>query len=479
MTPDQIARRYEELSGFELLDYAEAAVPLWQLNVEAVSVVRKGLQPIREFVLRSLVEGLSADDLVGFLGLEDSIVRGALADLASDKFIAYGDEVAITDLGRKALAEGVSTPAEEVLTILFDGITRKPVGSLGLDLAFTKEVEDGALAEIPATPPTQPTINDLSLPEIDQVLSDQPGRQDASRDLLRVKRIARYRRVFRRVVALVFRSRKGEIRTRFIVNGVPDENLEQRFAEHSGNIRKGLVKAFSDGYIKSNVRAHLGQDVARMVLDQEDYLVRQRAVSLAALKVAAVQRRIDAVDRGENSEDQRPAPSEIEAALAAETEARRSLTQSPARPAAVYEVSEFLRRALSEARSSISISTRGLAPHIVDRDFIGALEQLLKRGVQVNILLNEEANQWRSRGKDWAQAFDGLAKLSTRFPAALQVRDTKERRYYHLSWDNRVALVANRPMLSNHGRIRSFEQFAGFVMNEPESVAAYLTRVAR
>ena len=203
-------------------------------------------------MLRSLVEGLHADDLVGFLGLEESIIRGALADLESDKFIASGEEIAITEMGRKALTEGISTPAEEVLTILFDGITRKPIASLALDLAFPKEVDDGAIAEIPATPPAQPTIDDLSLPEIDQVLSDQPGRGDARRDILRVKRIARYKRVFRKAVVLVFRSRKGEIRTRFIVNGVPDENLEQRFAEHSGNLRKGLVKAFSDGYLKSN-----------------------------------------------------------------------------------------------------------------------------------------------------------------------------------------------------------------------------------
>lgn len=479
MTPDQIARRYEELQGFELLDFAEAAVPLWQLNVEAISVIRRGLQPIREFVLRSLVEGLHADDLVGFLGLEESIVRGALADLASDKFIAPGEEIAITELGRKALTEGISTPAEEVLTILFDGITRKPIASLALDLALPKEVDDGAIAEIPATPPVKPTIYDLSLPEIDQVLSDQPGRGDASRDILRVKRIARYKRVFRKVVVLVFRSRKGEIRTRFIVNGVPDENLEQRFAEHGGNLRKGLVKALSDGYLKSNVRSHLGHDLARRVLDQADYLVRQRAVSLAALKVAAIRRREGAVDRGENSEDQRPTAEEIEAALTAEHEARLSLTQAPARPAAVYEVAEFLRRAMSEAKISVSISTRGLAPHLVDRDFLRALEHLLRRGVQVTILLHEEANQWRSRGKDWIQAFDALAKLSVKFPAALGVRENREKRYYHISWDNQVALVANRPMLSNHGRIRSFEQFAGFVINEPESVVAYLSRVAR
>ena len=152
------------------------------------------------------------------------------------------------------------------------------------------------------------------------------------------------------------------------------------------------------------------------MLDQDDYLVRQRAVSLAALKVAAIRRREGAVDRGESSEDQRPTAEEIEAGLTAENEARLSLTQAPARPAAVYEVAEFLRRAMSNAKTSVSISTRGLAPHLVDRDFIRALEHLLRRGVQVTILLHEEANLWRSRGKDWIQSFDALAKPKRQVP---------------------------------------------------------------
>ncbi|MER9901135.1 hypothetical protein [Mesorhizobium sp. M0130] len=479
MTPDEIARRYEELPGYELLDFAEAAAPLWLLNVEAVSVIRRGLQPIKEFILRSLEEGLSSDDLVGFLGLDESIVKGALSDLMSDKFVASVESIIVTELGRKVLKEGLSTPTEEVLSILFDGIMRKPVASLAMDFAFPRDVEDGAVAEIPATPPTQPSINDLHLPEIDNVLAGQMSRQDVDRDILRVKRIARYRRVFRKVVAMVYRSKKGEIRTRFIVNGVPDEQLEQRFAEHGGNLRRGLVRAFSDRYIQSNVRSHLGQDVARKVLDQDDYLIRQRAVSMAALKCAALQRRESAADRGEISEDQRPSPTDIMAAVNAEGEARHALMQASARPAAVYEMAELLRRALNETKSSLSISTRGLAPHIVDKAFLRSIDQMVRRGVSVSIFINEEASQWRGRGKDWGHAFDTLAQLAHKFSDRVTVKESKEKRYYHLSWDHEVALVANRPMLSNHGRIRSFEQFAGFVMHDQDHITGYLNRIAR
>ncbi|MBB4587909.1 hypothetical protein GGE50_003813 [Rhizobium leguminosarum] len=481
MTPDQIARRYENLPGYELLDYAEAAVPLWQLNVEAVSVIRRGLQPIKEFILRSLEAGLEAGNLPGFLGLDESIVKGGLLDLVADKFVSTADGVtAVTELGRKALKEGYSTPTEEILPILFDGITRRVVGTLSIEIVSPRDVEEGAVAEIPATPANQPVIKDLILTEVDRVLAEQfGGRSEVSRDILRLKRIARYRRVFRRVVALVFRSSKGEIKTRFIVDGVPDEGLEQRFAEHGGNIRKGLVRSFGDRYIQSSVRSHLGNDAARRVLDQSEYVALQKQVSVASHKLASLRRRETAAVQGEIPKDQTPSDEDLRVAIETEAAARQELTLAPVRPAAVYEMAELLRRGVEEVRSNLSISTRGLAPHVVDKVFLKRLEHLAKRGVQISITMNEDAADWRSRGRDWAKALDGLNELARRFPGTFVLKNSKEKRYFYLSWDNELALVANRPMLSNYGKIRSFDQFAGFVIQDQDLIAAYLARANR
>lgn len=481
MTPDQIARRYENLPGYELLDYAEAAVPLWQLNVEAVSVIRRGLQPIKEFVLRSLEAGVDAGDLPGFLGLDESIVKGALLDLIGDKFASSIEgQTSVTELGMKALRDGLSTPAEEILPILFDGITRRVVGAISIEVVPPRDVEEGEVAEIPATPASQPVIQDLLLTEVDRVLAEQSGgRAEVSRDILRLKRIARHRRLFRRVVALVFRSSKGEIKTRFIVDGVPDENLEQKFAEHGGNLRKGLIRAFSDRYIQAGARSHLGVEAARRVLDQNEYGARQKQVSIASLKVASLRRREAAVNDGTAPKDQKPSDEELRSAIEAEVLARKELTLAPARPAAVYEQAELMRRALAEVRSELSISTRGLAPHVVNKPFLKRLEYLAKRGVGISITMNEEVVDWRTRGKDWAASFEGIKDLVRRFPNSVFLKYSKEKRYFYLTWDNEVALIANRPMLSNYGKIRSFDQFAGFVLQDPDLITTYLLRANR
>lgn len=481
MTPEQIARRYEDFAGFELVDYAEAALPLWQLNVEAVSVMRRGLQPMREFVLRSLEAGLVAGDLPGFLGLDEAVVGGVLADLLSDRYVTLVEGSAqVTDTGRKALKDGVSSPGNEILTLLFDGVLRRPVAQPTIDFAYPREVEDGVVAEIPATPAAQPEIADLSLPDVDQVLHDQAGgRSEMNRDILRLKRIVRHRRHFRRAVALVFRSRKGEVRTRFIVNGAPDEQLEQSFADRGGNLRKGLVRAFSDAYVKANLRAHLGGEAAKRVLEPADYGVRQAQLSIATLKLAGLRRRTGMAARGELAPADRPATEALQEAELAERLAREAMDQPDARPAAVYEKAEFLERALHEPKTSLSISTRGLAPHIVDEKFLKALRGLVDRGVQVTITAHKTVTEWRSRGKDWARAVDVISELAKSRPELMRLRISSEERYFHLAWDDRVALVANRPMLSNFGRTRAFDQFAGFVLQEPKLIADYLARVHR
>lgn len=478
MTPEQIARRYEELAGFELVDYAEAALPVWQLNIEAVSVLRRGLQPMKEFVLRSLEAGLASEDLPGFLGLDDTVVRGVLADLLSDRHVSSDPDTHVTDLGRQALVEGISSPANEVLPVLFDGVLRRPVVWSSVEFAYPREVEDGVVAEIPATPATPPSIGDLSLPDIDQVLHDQVGgRAEMNRDILRLKRIVKSRRHFRRGVALLFRSSRGEVRTRFIVNGIPDEQLEQSFAEHGGNLRKGLVRAFSDGHVKAYLRSHLGTDVAKRVLESADYRERQTQRSIAELRLSGLKRRSAMVERGELLPSDVPSAEALRQAEEASAAAHRALEQPDARPAAVYEKAELLERALTEPQQSLSISTRGFAPHIVNDRFLSRLEKLMQRGVHVTLTVHSETASWRARGKDWAQAMDRISNWAKSNPAHLRLRVTKQSRYYHVSWDGRVALVANRPMLSNHGRNRAFDQFAGFVLQEPSLVADYLTRV--
>jgi hypothetical protein len=76
MSPEDVARRFERKSGYELIDYAPVALPLYRLTVDAVTMVHSEIPPIKEFVMRSLAAGLShLEEVAGFLGLDEAVVH--------------------------------------------------------------------------------------------------------------------------------------------------------------------------------------------------------------------------------------------------------------------------------------------------------------------------------------------------------------------------------------------------------------------
>lgn len=482
MTPEEIARKYEKLAGFDLVDYSEIALPLWQLSIETLSVAHRRFQPIVEYVLRALQCELSIDDISGFLGIESEVVRGALAHLTADRLVAFGDDGFVsTELGRRALAEeGIEVPIEEQLPVLFDGLTRKPALKEPEETVLARDIEDGAVVEIPSIPPNRPSISELNLPDVVNFLSRQSGgRREMGRDILRLKRISRSRRISRRGVGLVFKARVGkELRVMFVIDGAVDEQLQNRFAAGGGTSRPWFVRAFSDAYVAANVRRHLGQEASRIPLDFTEYEKAQQRLSIARLRKSMLERKVQLVRSSALSAREMPSEQVIRLSNEEEKEALFALAEAPVRAAAVYESTELLRAALKNAASSISISSRGLAPHIVDRSFVQSLRAAALRNVKINIILHEESSEWPKRGPGWARAYSQLNELSQDFPNLIQVSPSRESRFFHVSWDQRIALVCNRPLLSNHGRVKAFEQFAGFALQRRDLVEAYIQRVA-
>ena len=58
MNPSDVARRFERRHGYDLIDYAEVALPLYRLTVDAITMVHHDIPPIKEFVMRSIAIGL-------------------------------------------------------------------------------------------------------------------------------------------------------------------------------------------------------------------------------------------------------------------------------------------------------------------------------------------------------------------------------------------------------------------------------------
>jgi hypothetical protein len=57
MTPEEIAKRYARRPGYTLVAYAEAALPVYKLALQVITLDRKKIPPIEEFVLKSINAG--------------------------------------------------------------------------------------------------------------------------------------------------------------------------------------------------------------------------------------------------------------------------------------------------------------------------------------------------------------------------------------------------------------------------------------
>jgi hypothetical protein len=491
MSPEDVARRHEEMLGYELVDYAEVALPIWQLSLEAISIAHRRFSPIQEYVLRSVGAGLAIEQLGGFLGLEKSIVDGTLTQLMSDRLIRMNlnetdsgstKECFLTDDGIRALQEeGLTVPVEDQFQIFFDGIHRLPDSVSADQIALPRDTDSGLLVELAAIPPNKPNVLDLNVADVQRVLVQQSGgRADFGKDLISLKRIARYRRLFRRGIGLVFKSTQNreDLRLKIVIGGVRAEDTERRFAEQGGLSRPGFIKAFSDSYLNANLRKHLGPEMSAVLLDGSESRSRQRAYSIAKLKMASIERKLAMVTEGEMSREEGPTVEQLRKAREDMKDAMEALSQPLVRNAAVYEQSEFFRTAFASAKRSIVISSLGLSALTVNDKLLEALESRLKQGLSVSILVDRQVYERDRTHSEFGRPYIAMQRLADRF-SNLNLSVLGENRYFHLAVDESRMLVSNRPFLSNSGRIKTFEQYSGYFVQEASLTTRYLDRVRR
>jgi hypothetical protein len=469
MTPEDVARRFERRPGYDLIDYAEVALPLYRLNIDSVTMVHRDIAPIKEFVMRSIAARLqNSDAITGFLGLDIATVEATIDQLLEEKYATNHDNSVfeLTERGVEILAKAKeSSPQDEMLVFLYDRLLLKPVRLAPEQLMTPAQIDSQRTIEIRPYPAEGPNINDIPLPEVLQVLQAQVGGHAAfGRDLLRLKRIVRRIRFYRPGVALVYKKiHSSEIQIAFIVDEARQETLEHAFAERGGPKKMGFIKSIDESSTNAELRRYLGADVLNLVPDSSEFDEKRLAVSIARLKHQA------ALGRAERSGNQKtPDMAEtIEAAAGSLGQAEKQLQSFPARPVSPYELPELLNQALENCERRLVISSRTVDRSIVDSTFLKRLEHVLQRGVRVLIRLNEVEPK--------TPAIE-LEQLRNRY-SQLELHSNKRGQFHHLICDTRFAVISNRPFLSNLKKVRTFYHVVGYLLQREDLVAAFASRV--
>lgn len=474
MNASDVARRFERRPGYDLIDYADVALPLYRLTVDSITMIHHGIPPIKEFVMRCLAKNLvRADEIAGFLGIDVATVLATLGQLKSDRYITSDEDgcSGLTPRGHDVLGKAMeSSPQDEMLVFLYDRLLLKPIRLPPEELLAPANIDPKRMIEIRPYPAEGPEIEQIALPEVVHVLAQHAGGRDAlGRDILRLKKIVRRVRLYRPGVALVYKKhRSSEIQIAFIIDEARNEALEHAFAERGGPKKMGFIKSIDDSAALSDLRRYLGPDILKKVAEQEASEDMRQTVSLARIRhqatLAKAERR-SALDASAASADAEAVASAAQDLAKAEAQ----LSSFAVRPIAPFEIAEFLEAAFERCDQELLVSSRIVDRSIVDALFLKRLEEILNRGVRVVFSLREPP-----KPESPAIELERLNKRYSNFEISTGGRGSQ---FHHLVCDDKFALICNRPMLGNLGKVRSLAHVVGYLLQDCELVRDFVRRI--
>ncbi|MEQ8995594.1 MAG: phospholipase D-like domain-containing protein [Coleofasciculus sp. B1-GNL1-01] len=417
---EQIARRYDNRAGFDLVSYKEVGLPVYKITVQALTQIRKPIPPIEEYVLKAIHAGLSSEqDIAGFLGLEPSILREAMIELRLSEtidLIAPEDSAMqvwkLTKKGERTLKEAqLIVPEERSFTINFDGLLRyvRWYGRLDINLLRPRELRQQGMMEIPALPAKPPELSDIKLTDVDRIISqDEKERKKTrsrERELLALKTIERRQRFFQPALALIYKAKdRDEVQVAFAIDERLSSEHEQAFARANGVKKLRIIENLNDSECKKLAEDILGREfVAQAPLPEVDD-IKDKVASVRA----TIETTRQTIERTQTDHEKKELEQKLQAANQEIEKLQAQLNDVPIRWLGVYEHRPLLKQALQDSQERLLIISPWIRANATN-ELIQQLEKLLKRGVKVFIGygLGEDYNQ-KTRDKKAENAIEKL-----------------------------------------------------------------------
>ena len=387
--------------------------------LQVSTLLRKKIAPLDEFVMRCLKFGMpDCGEIASFLGLDQRIVESVVSGLIRNNDVALcgvpnstEQMLKLTIKGQKSLeiAETI-VPEDKTIPLFFDALLRKPA-YYREQLFKSKELRDAGLKEIPAMPARQPKVADFPIDTVQDLLRTSGGTGE-KRDLLTIKRVERCNRLFRKAVALLYRSLEGgEPYVEFVVDGKLTSDYGAAFTRADGLKILGLEYPTDPSAASIPVSAPAEQPVDGLgpleTLEAE-------AVDLAAAAAEVVKTKSEiqqtSDDSTRNELKARLAEAESRVAELEERQKRRGVRQ-----VYVYEHPRLLDSALGSCKQRLMIISPWIRAQVVTPEFLKRLKDALERDAAVYIGYGINAEEQGEPRKADKEAEEKLGKLAKRY----------------------------------------------------------------
>ncbi|MCY7275658.1 MAG: phospholipase D-like domain-containing protein [Phormidesmis sp. CAN_BIN44] len=478
---DELARRYNNRAGFDLVSCRDVGLPVYRITVRAITQIKKKLPPIEEFILKAIIAGLTAEaEIAAFLGLESAIARDAMVNLRMSEDIdllapegLQLQEWALTQRGQRTLREAKQiVPEERPFAINFDGLLRhvKWYGRFDSRLLRPRDLRDRGFLEIPPSKSKPPELGDLKLKDVDTVVrkaeSTIKQKREQERDFLALKAVDRRESFFVPAQALVYKSKSGdEVQVAFVVDGRLDADYEAAFARANSVKKLRILESLSESEPKKLAVDLLGWNyVSRVPLAALESL--KQEVSSAQSTSEMAQKKLETVDADEQKEELRH---QIEVAQKKIAELEQKIAEVPLDWLEVYDHRPRLDQALKDSQERLLIISPWITSASVNQDFVRQFEQLLRRNVKVYI--GYGLGETKPDKKDWdLRAQKAIQDLTQKYPNFILKRlgDTHAK---ILISDKKFAISTSFNWLSFRGdRSRTFRDERGTIVYDTQKI---------
>lgn len=482
LSPEEL-RRYDSRTSFDLVSCREVALPVYKITVQALTLLRKQIPPIEEYVLKSIDAGLSSEEDIGnFMGLEQLIVRDAMVNLRmSDDIDLIAPDSSLvqvwklTKKGEVTLRDAkIIVPEERTFDINFDGLLRQPrwYGRLEYRLLKPKDLRNQGIIEIEPFPKKPPELSDVKLKDVDAIIRKIEGASKAKfkqeRDLLALKAIERRQRFFQPALALIYKAKDSDdVQVAFAIDGVLSNEHEAAFARANGVKTLRILETLRESAPRKLAEEVLGHEfVAQSPLQEAEALKE---------KVSSAQAQIDtartSVEQAKTDEEKAALERIIIEQQYQIEQLNIKLNSFPIRFLEMYEHRPLLEQTLQDSQERLLIISPWIRANSVDKRFLQQFENLLKRGVQVFIGYGLGKKDDDKKYPPDIQAEKNLQKLANQYKNNFILKRLGDTHAKILISDAKFAVTTSFNWLSFKGdRDRTFRDERGTLVSYPQKI---------
>lgn len=453
---DAVAEQQQMMDGMPLIDYLPIGLPIYLLSVDSLVAEKRNLMPVEEFILKVVQAGVrSSADVVGILGLGGKYGAKVVKSLLDDEYLGNTPHLVLRPKGVAVLSEaGERQIYEKSLSLAWNPLTQGVVKTrLTLVSGHALALERMVRLAPPST--RLPALMDLPLEQL-------PGNQ-----LRDSEQVIRYLSVLRRtlryipaVLLLYARGKGTEPLARVAIDGVIDHPSSDAIAKHEMLPRLGLDSLF-------NRRS------GAMAVDQRIKPLNILPGNGSLADLLTLKSTLQLVIAGLGRQDSAIAAAKLDAKKAELVTVQQQLEQIPVRSLLPFEVPQLVDYAFQKAKRDVLITTTLPIEARLTQLRLLLLDQALKRGVKVRILISDRPaeDEWMEGPGLLLRKLNDMATIHANLDVSF-LKDT-DRVVFEVRTDDATLGVSNEPPLGLRSREPLARAFSGYQLSGAKPVLAY------